>query len=147
MKLKKYKTGYIAGVFDLFHIGHLNVLRNAKDRCDSLRVGVLSDELVEHFKGKKPYIPDLERMEIIKNIKCVDDVVKVTFENINKMDAWNLYHFDCLFSGDDWKGHESWNIDKQKLNEVGSNIEFFNYTNGTSSTQIKKLILEETGIC
>ncbi|MEN2258033.1 adenylyltransferase/cytidyltransferase family protein [Paraclostridium benzoelyticum] len=95
--MKKYKNGYIAGVFDLFHIGHLNVLKNAKDRCDSLRVGVLSDELVEHFKGKKPYIPDFERMEIIKNIKCVDDVVKVTFENINKMDAWNLYHFDCLF--------------------------------------------------
>lgn len=95
--MKVYKTGYIAGVFDLFHIGHLNLIRKAKERSEYLIVGVLSDELVLHFKNKAPYIPFQERLEIVKAIKYVDKAVPVTFDNIDKLDAWNLYRYDCLF--------------------------------------------------
>lgn len=135
---KKYDLGYIAGVFDLFHIGHLNLVRNAKNMCKRLMVGVLTDELVEHFKGKRPCIPQNERMEILAGTKYVDEVVSVGFENIDKIDAWNLYHFDCLFSGDDWKDSPKWIEDREKLQSLGSDIHFFGYTQGQSSTQIKE---------
>lgn len=138
--MKPYKIGYIAGVFDLFHIGHLNLLKAVKEKCDYLIVGILTDELVIHFKNNAPFIPEHERLEIVEAIQYVDKVVPVTFGNIDKIKAWELYKFDCLFSGDDWKGNESWIEDTKKLNELGSNIEFFPYTKGTSSTQIKKLI-------
>ncbi|MBQ1194347.1 MAG: adenylyltransferase/cytidyltransferase family protein [Lachnospiraceae bacterium] len=139
---KEYALGYIAGVFDLFHIGHLNLIKNAKSKCNRLIVGVLTDELVEHFKGKKPYISTEERMEIIGATKYVDAVVKVDFSNIDKIDAWKLYHFDCLFSGDDWKDSPKWLEDREKLRELGSDIHFFDYTKSTSSTHIKNLIKE-----
>lgn len=136
--MKKYKIGYIPGVFDLFHIGHLNLLKNSKKRCEYLIAGVLTDELVIHFKGKAPYIPFEERMAIIESIKYVDKVVPVNFENTVKIDAWKLYNFDCHFSGND---HGSdWDTDLKQLREVGSNMEFFQYTQGTSSTKIKELI-------
>lgn len=138
--MKKYKVGYIAGVFDLFHIGHLNLLKAAKEKCDYLIVGVLTDELVMHFKKNAPFIPGKERLEIVNSIKCVDKAVEVNLDNIDKINAWKLYKFDCLFSGDDWKGEKSWIEDTKKLNALGSNIEFFPYTKGTSSTQLKKLI-------
>ncbi|WP_108991675.1 adenylyltransferase/cytidyltransferase family protein [Paenibacillus agaridevorans] len=138
--MKPYKVGYIAGVFDLFHIGHLNVLRAAKEKCEYLIVGVLVDELVFYFKKKTPFIPGDERLQIIESIKLVDRAVPVSSSNIDKMKAWELYQFDCLFSGDDWRNEPSWIEDTKKLNQVGSNIEFFPYTKGTSSTQIKKLI-------
>ncbi|NLK86457.1 MAG: adenylyltransferase/cytidyltransferase family protein [Clostridiaceae bacterium] len=138
--MKKYKVGYVAGVFDLFHIGHLNLLRNAKAECEYLIVGVLTDELAVFFKKSPPFIPFDERKEIVDNIKFVDKTVAVDKTNINKMKAWELYHFDCLFSGNDWQFEKSWIEDKKKLNEVGSDIFFFPYTKGTSSTQIKKLI-------
>lgn len=140
--MKPYKTGYIAGVFDLFHVGHLNLLRRAKERCEYLIVGILSDNLVMHFKQKLPLIPQDERMEIVQAIKYVDQAVSVTINSIDKMEAWNLYHFDCLFSGDDWKNEPSWAKDKQKLNQVGSNIEFFSYTQGISSTQLRNQLLK-----
>lgn len=138
--MKKYQTGYIAGVFDLFHIGHLNLLRRAKEKCEYLIVGILTDELVVHFKKELPYIPCEERLAIVESIKYVDQAVLVTAENIDKMKAWSLYRFDCLFSGDDWKNEQSWLDDTRRLNQVGSNIEFFPYTQSTSSTQIKRLI-------
>lgn len=138
MTLKKYKIGYVPGVFDLFHIGHLNLLFQCKERSEHLIAGVLSDELVLHFKGKNPYIPYVERAEIIKAIRYVDEVVMVSFHNTVKMDAWHLYHFDCHFSGDDHG--DDWIEDKKHLLEVGSNMEFFPYTKGTSSTKIKSLI-------
>lgn len=145
MRKKRYNTGYIAGVFDLFHIGHLNLLRRAKEKCGYLIVGVLADELVMHFKNKLPIIPEEERKAIIQSVKYVDNVVTVTMENIDKMAAWELYHFDCLFSGDDWKDEPSWLEDKKKLNQVGSNIEFFPYTKSTSSTQIRSVIQKLNG--
>ncbi|MBS6642242.1 MAG: adenylyltransferase/cytidyltransferase family protein [Clostridiaceae bacterium] len=138
--MKDYKIGYIAGVFDLFHIGHLNLIRKAKDKCEYLIVGVLTDELVVHFKGKPPYIPFDERLEIVGSIKYVDKAVPVTLDNIDKMAAWELYKFDCLFSGDDYVNNESWIVDKKRLNQVGSDIYFFPYTKSTSSTQIKKAL-------
>ena len=135
---KKYKRGYVPGVFDLFHMGHLNLLKNSKERCDYLIAGVLTDELVEYFKGKKPVIPFEERMEIIASIKYVDEVVPVTFENTYKIDAWHQLHYDCHFSGNDHG--PDWERDLQQLREVGSNMEFLNYTKGVSSTALKRQI-------
>ena len=138
IKMKEYKVGYVAGVFDLFHIGHLNLLRKAKEKCDYLIVGVLVDDLVKYCKNTFPYIPFEERLEIVQAIRYVDKAVAVSAENIDKMKAWELYKFDCLFSGDDYVNNESWIIDKKRLNQVGSDIQFFPYTKSTSSTQIKK---------
>lgn len=137
---KKYKIGYVPGVYDLFHIGHLNLIRRAKEQSEYLLAGVLSDELVEHFKGKRPYIPFEERMEIVAAIKEVDEVVKVDFSNTVKMDAWNLYHYDAYFSGNDHE-HE-WDREKKELQAVGSDIVFLPYTQSTSSTMIKNQIQE-----
>lgn len=138
---KAYKIGYVPGVFDLFHIGHLNLIRRCKERSEYLIVGVLTDELVEYYKHKRPYIPYQERAEIVAALKYVDKVVPVDFSNTDKMDAWNLYHYDCHFSGSDHG--EDWNEICERLRAVGSNMEFFPYTEGTSSTQIKALIQTE----
>lgn len=135
---KPYKIGYVPGVFDLFHIGHLNLLRNAKARCEYLIAGVLTDELVEHFKGKRPVIQFAQRQAIVESIKYVDRVVAVDFDNTVKIDAWKKYHFDCHFSGNDHGA--DWNKDLEQLREVGANMEFFKYTTGISSTQIKQLM-------
>lgn len=138
--MKKYKVGYLAGVFDLFHVGHLNLIRRAKERCDYLMVGVLTDELVIKFKKNPPYISFEERKQILEAIRYVDEVVAVTEENHEKMKAWNKYHFDCLFSGDDYSGNPYWIEDQTTLKSVGSDIEFFPYTKSTSSTMIKAAI-------
>lgn len=138
--MKKYKKGYLAGVFDLFHVGHLNLIRRAKDNCDYLIVGALADELVTKLKKNPPYISFEERKQILEAVRYVDEVVAVTEENHEKMKAWNLYHFDCLFSGDDYSGNPYWVEDQRSLQQVGSNIEFFPYTLSTSSTMIKAAI-------
>lgn len=138
---KRYHTGYVPGVFDLFHMGHLNLLRGAGERCEYLMAGVLSDELVVHFKGKPPYIPYEERAEIVRSIRFVDEVVKVDFHNTVKMDAWRLYHYDAYFSGDD-HGNE-WEEERKQLREVGADIVFLPYTRSTSSTRIKKKLVME----
>lgn len=135
---KKYKLGYVPGVYDLFHIGHLNLIRRAKEQSEYLLAGVLSDELVEHFKGKKPYIPFEERIAIVEAVREVDEVVKVDFSNTVKMDAWKLYHYDAYFSGND---HENdWDDERRALRELGSDIVFLPYTKSTSSTKIKEQI-------
>ena len=134
--MDKYKVGYLAGVFDLFHVGHLNLIRRSKQRCEHLIVGVLTDELVEHFKHKRPHIPYEQRAAVVAAIREVDEVVAVDFHNTKKIDAWNLYHFDCHFSGNDHG--PDWDRDLAQLRAVGSNMEFFEYTQGISSTQIKK---------
>ena len=129
------------GVYDLFHIGHLNLIKRCKEKCEYLIVGVLTDELVEYYKKKRPYIPYVERAQIIAALRDVDQVVAVDFSNTDKMDAWNLYHYDCHFSGSDHG--EDWNEIAERLRAVGSNMEFFPYTESTSSTQIKALIQKE----
>lgn len=136
--MKKYKLGYVPGVFDLFHVGHLNLINRARERSEYLMAGVLSDELVMHFKGKRPYIPFEERFAIVAAVKGVDEVVKVDFSNTVKMDAWKLYHYDAYFSGDD-HGHE-WEEEKRALQAVGADIVFLPYTQSTSSTMIKRAI-------
>ncbi len=135
------KIGYTAGAFDLFHIGHLNLLRNAKSLCDELIVGVTVDEL-SHTKNKKFIIPFQERLEIVEHIKFVDRVVPQ--EDLDKYKAWENLRYDILFSGDDWKGNSRWKKYEDKLEKVGVEVVYFPYTRNTSSTKIASLI-EELG--
>ena len=130
--------GYTAGVYDLFHIGHVNLFRRAKDKCEYLIVGVLTDELVVHFKKNLPYIPFEERRQMVESCKYVDQAVPVTFETIGKLDAWEKYRYDCFFSGDDYSGNPVWMEEKRLLNEKGSDVHCFSYTQTTSSTTIKQ---------
>lgn len=131
------RVGYTTGVYDLFHIGHLNLLRKAKAQCDYLIVGVSTDELVS-YKHKQAVIPFEERREIVGAIKYVDEVV--TQENMNKMEAWEKYHFNVMFVGDDWKGTDKWNKIEADLNAVGVEVVYFPYTKGTSSTLINETL-------
>lgn len=128
----------------MFHIGHLNILRNAKSMCDELIVGVTIDELVS-YKGAKSIIPFEERIEIIKSIKYVDQAVPQS--NMNKMEAWENLNFDVIFVGDDWKGTEKWKKLETDFAKIGVQIHYFPYTKGTSSTKLRealnKLILSK----
>jgi len=136
---KKMIVGYTTGVFDLFHIGHLNLLKNAKGMCDKLIVGVTTDELVS-YKNKKSVIPFEERMEIVRNIKQVDVVVPQ--ENMDKMEAWEMLKFDVMFVGDDWANSPKWKEYERKFEEVGVQIVYFPYTKTTSSTLINQTLVE-----
>jgi len=129
--------GYTSGVFDLFHIGHLNLLRNAKGMCDKLVVGVSTDELVG-YKNKKAVIGHAERMEIVRSIKYVDSVIPQ--ENMDKLEMWNKLSFDLMFVGDDWYQKENWKDYEEKFKSLGVKIVFFPYTKGTSSTLINKTL-------
>lgn len=131
--------GYTTGVFDLFHIGHLNLLRKAKEQCDHLIVGVSTDDLVM-YKHKHAVIPFEERIEIVKAIKYVDEVVPQV--NMNKMEAWEKLHFNVMFVGDDWKGTPKWEAYEKQFAEVGVKIVYFPYTKGTSSTLINEVLLK-----
>ena len=106
MEKKHYKIGYTSGVYDMFHVGHLNLLKRAKEQCDYLIVAVTTDELTS-YKNKTAVIPFEDRFQIVEAIKYVDQVVPQV--NMNKMEAWEKYHFDAMFVGDDWKGTEKWN--------------------------------------
>lgn len=136
---KKFKVGYTAGVYDLFHIGHLNILKRAKSQCDKLIVGVSSDELVA-YKGKQAVVPYAERAEIIDNIKCVDQVVQQA--DMDKMAMWERLKFDVMFVGDDWKGTDKWNQLEADFKKVGVEIVYFPYTTTTSSTLITDTLVK-----
>lgn len=133
--MKKYKVGYTTGVFDMFHIGHLNILRRAKELCDYLIVGVSTDELVKDYKQKEPVIAFEERCEIVKAIKYVDKVVPQM--TMNKTDAWKDLHFDVLFHGSDWKESEMYNKIIADLAQVGVEVVFLPHTDGISSTVLR----------
>ncbi len=135
--MKKYRIGYTTGVFDMFHIGHLNILEKAKEKCDFLIVGVTSDELVS-YKNKEAIIPHNERMRIVENIRFVDKVVPQ--KNMNKMEAWEKNKFDAMFVGSDWKGTEKWNELEKEFKSVGVDIVYFPYTKGTSSTKLREAL-------
>jgi len=132
------KIGYTTGVYDLFHIGHLNVLKRAKLECDYLIVGVTTDELCQSRKGKLPIIPFVERMEIVEHIDFVDEVVPQV--NMNKMEAWENLKFDKMFVGDDWKGSDKWNQLEKDFAAVGVEIVYFPYTTHTSSTKLREVL-------
>lgn len=137
-KVKKYKIGYTTGVFDMFHIGHLNILRRAKEQCEVLIVGVSTDELTMEYKHKKPVIPYKERKAIVEAIRYVDQVVPQT--SMDKVAAWNQLHFDAIFHGDDWKGTSMYNEIERKLQEVGCDLVFLPHTQGTSSTLLSQTL-------
>ena len=129
--------GYTAGVYDLFHIGHLNLLRNAKGMCDKLIVGVSTDELVK-YKGKSPVIPFTDRIEIVRNIKCVDAVVAQT--DMNKLEMCKKLKANVMFVGDDWYQSPRWEEYEKEFLEANIKIVYFPYTKGISSTQISKAL-------
>ncbi len=133
---KKYKIGYTVGTFDMFHIGHLNLFRQAKEYCDYLIVGVHSDEWVLHCKNRSTVIPYEDRAEIVGAIRYVDEVVKN--ESRSKLEALEKYHFDVAFIGDDWKGTEVWNKIEAELKEHGCDTIYVPYTKGISTTQIRQ---------
>lgn len=131
---RQYILGYLSGTFDLFHIGHLNLLKRAKEYCDFLIVGVHKDA---YHKGKSVFICFEERMAILKSVKYVDKVVAACEEDD---DAFNLYHYDFLFVGSDYKGSDRFNRYEKKFSESNVKIIYFPYTLGTSSTQLRQLI-------
>ena len=143
--MKKKCIGYTTGVFDMFHIGHLNILKAAKSQCDYLIVGVSTDELVRHEKNKTPVIPYEERAAIVQAICYVDQVVAQ--ENKDKLAAWHRYHFDKMFVGSDWQGTPQWKrFEEQFAAENAAEIIYLPHTDGVSSTQLTgliKQILEE----
>lgn len=136
-----YIIGYTTGVYDMFHIGHLNILRRAKEQCDYLIVGVSTDELVQREKHKTPIIPFDERCEIVSAIKYVDKVVPQ--EDKNKYGAWKKYHFDKMFVGSDWKGTKQWQEYEEQFSEVGVEIVYFDHTDGISSTILREKLNEQ----
>lgn len=139
--MKKYKVGYTAGVFDLFHVGHLNLLERCKAMCDVLIVGVCDDDYVVNIKHKEPVFKENERVRILNALKCVDKAELVNFQiTDDKMLALEKFHFDVLFSGDDWKGSERYNKTEKQFVKVGVSIEYLPYTKGISSTEIKEKI-------
>ncbi len=135
--MKKYKIGYTTGVFDMFHIGHLNILKKAKEMCDYLIVGVTTDELVA-YKNKKAIIPHAHRMAIVKSIKYVDSVVSQ--DNMNKIEAWRKYRFNVMFVGSDWQGTEKWKKFEEQFKKVDVDIVYIPYTDGISSTILREKI-------
>lgn len=134
--------GYTSGVYDLFHIGHLNLLKNAKGMCDRLIVGVTTDDL-SLYKGKKPLIPFNDRIEILRSIKYVDAVVPQ--ETMDKAQMCKKVKASMLFVGDDWYGTPKWNVIENDLNTLGIKVIYFPYTKGVSSTIIAKALLAVRG--
>ncbi len=134
--MKRFKVGYTTGVFDMFHIGHLNILRRAKELCDYLIVGVSTDEVVKEYKNKQPMIPFEQRCEIVKAIRYVDEVVPQT--TMDKMEAYRKLHFNALFHGSDWKGSDMYNNIVNEFSKIGVDVVFLPHTDGVSSTLIRE---------
>lgn len=132
--------GYTTGVYDMFHIGHLNILRRAKEQCDFLIVGVSTDELVQHDKNKTPIIPFADRCKIVEAIKYVDQVVPQCDKN--KFGAWEKYKFHKMFVGSDWKGTNAWNKFEEEFKPIGVEIIYLEHTDGISSTILREKIIK-----
>ena len=135
---KKYKIGYTTGVFDMFHIGHLNILRRAKEQCDFLIVGVTTDELCISRKQKAPVISQEERAEIVSAIRFVDRVVLQ--EDMDKLTAVRKYHADVVFVGSDWKGTAAWDAYEKEFAKEGCDVVYLSHTDGISSTILREKI-------
>ena len=132
------RIGYAVGAFDLFHVGHLNLLRHAKQHCDILVAGVVSDEMLRQVKGIEPVIPTVERAEIVRHISFVDDVYVETTPS--KMDSWRDVQFTHFFKGDDWRGTEKGLRLEREFAEVGVEVVYFPYTAHTSSSSLRRAL-------
>lgn len=130
--------GYTTGVFDFFHVGHVEILKRAKSLCDKLIVGVSTDELVLEYKNKKPFFSFYERCSIVESVKYVDIVVPQ--KSMNKFEMWERLKFDLMFVGDDWYSTEKWKKFEEQFNQVGVKIIYLPYTEGISSTLIREKI-------
>lgn len=133
--MKKYKIGYTQGVYDMFHIGHLNIINKAKEQCEYLIVGVNSDKLVQSYKHKETVIKENERSEIVRNLKAVDECIIV--DTLDKMELHNQLGFNVIFIGDDWYGNPRWMQTKDDLARYGVDVVFLPHTDGISSTMLK----------
>lgn len=131
-------TGYTTGVFDMFHVGHLSILKKAKENCDYLIVGVSTDELVMQYKGKTPIISQTDRASIVSSIRYVDKVVYQI--DRDKLAAYDEFKFDIMFVGDDWKGNAMFQEVERKLHSCGSKVQYFPYTRHVSSTKLKEVL-------
>jgi glycerol-3-phosphate cytidylyltransferase len=132
------RIGYVPGVFDMFHIGHLNVLRNARLHCDHLIAGVVSDEMAERAKGRLPVVPLVERLEIVRSIRYVDEVTAETVPD--KIQMWELLKFDVLIKGDDWRGTAKGDALERAMGLVGVEVAYLPYTAHTSSTLLRRVL-------
>ncbi|RKR74220.1 adenylyltransferase/cytidyltransferase family protein [Frondihabitans australicus] len=132
------RVGYAAGAYDLFHIGHLNLLRHAKSQCDWLIAGVVADEMLELTKNMSPMVPLAERLEIVSHIDYVDEAYAEQVPD--KMDVWRELHFDVFFKGDDWRGTEKGLKLEREFAEVGVEVVYFPYTMSTSSTILRRAV-------
>ena len=133
--------GYTSGVFDLFHVGHLNILKNARSLCDKLIVGVSTDELVELYKKKTPIIKFSERIEIVRSIKFVDAVIAQ--DTMDKYEIWRKLKFNTMVVGDDWYKTEKWVSIEKNLKDCNVRVVYFPHTKGTSSTLINEILTKE----
>ncbi|MFE5895546.1 adenylyltransferase/cytidyltransferase family protein [Streptomyces sp. NPDC002285] len=129
------RLGYAPGVFDLFHVGHLNVLRRARGHCDRLVAGVCSDDLVVRLKGRPPVVPLAERLQIVRSVRYVDETFVATVDD--KMEIWKEVGFDVIFKGDDWLGTDVWTRLETEFARVGVEVVYFPYTEHTSSTLLR----------
>ena len=137
--MSKTIIGYTSGVYDMFHIGHLNILKHAKKYCDYLIVGVSTDEVVELNKGKKPIIPFLERIAIVESIKYVDQVVpQERYDIEGKIETTKKYGINVMFVGSDWQGTEKWNKIETELRKLGCRVVYLPHTDGISSTILRE---------
>ena len=134
--MKKYKIGYTQGTFDMFHIGHLNLLHQAKELCEELIVGVNTDLLVSDYKHKQPVVSEHDRAAIIGELRCVDRVVLC--DTLSKKDAWQRLHFDAVFIGSDWKGNARWQQTERDLKPLGAEVVYLKHTEGVSSTLLRE---------
>ena len=132
------RIGYAAGAFDLFHVGHLNILKRAKSQCDYLIAGVVSDEMLELTKGKSPVIPLSERLEIVGSVRYVDRAVAEVVPD--KLETWQSLRFDIFFKGDDWRGTKRGLQLERDFAAVGVEVVYFPYTIDTSSTMLRRAL-------
>ncbi|GEA81239.1 adenylyltransferase/cytidyltransferase family protein [Cellulomonas uda] len=132
------RIGYAPGAYDLFHVGHLNILRHAREHCDHLVAGVVSDEMLERTKGRRPVVPLEERMEIVRHVRYVDQVHAETVPD--KLDTWRELRFDVFFKGDDWRGTAKGRDLERRFAEVGVEVVYFPYTMHTSSTALRRAL-------
>ncbi|MFG2299116.1 adenylyltransferase/cytidyltransferase family protein [Streptomyces sp. NPDC048603] len=135
---RPYRVGYAPGAYDLFHIGHLNILRHARSQCDYLVAGVVSDEMAELAKGRRPMIPLVERLEIVRSVKYVDAAFVETVPD--KVETWKQVRFDVIFKGDDWRGTPKGDKLEADFAAVGVDVVYFPYTVHTSSTQLRRAL-------